>query len=145
MEGQKRVRKYGGDLDGIIGTWLPNSSQSPYGDAKSRQADREHAAYFTHNLDNAIRKARLRPISDRDKLGVPLECFSYGRILVDEVHEPIAPPAEWATGAIAKDQDDGGLRVRHSARRREGSDVALHPLAPAERRLCAARRRRASE
>ena len=68
--------------------WLPNSSQDPFGKSKARQEDRDVAALFTVRYNECLAKLRAKKFKEGDK-GVPLEWFTFERMIVDECHESL--------------------------------------------------------
>lgn len=70
------------------GVWIPGSSQDPYAGGKGNQVNRNESAYYTYVYNTAIKQLRKRTFKPTDK-GVPLEYFSWHRIIVDEIHESL--------------------------------------------------------
>jgi hypothetical protein len=73
-----------------IGTWVPNSSQDPYGKVGGNQAKRDINAEFTHHYTALLTKLRGKAFKTADK-GTPLEWVGWHRLVVDEVHEVLCP------------------------------------------------------
>ena len=117
----------GGDTETIIyGVWISNSSRDPFGKTKGRQEDREAAAAFSHSYARvALPALRARKFADGDT-GVPIEWFTWRRVIIDECHEPLCMGAD--------DADESAMSSKRSScavRELLGialPDVAARPL-----------------
>ena len=85
LEGRKQSRLIGSEPDILTGVWVPNSSQDPFGRSKARQEDRDVAAYFTVRYNECLKTLRAQKFKGSTK-GVPLEWFTFERMIVDECH-----------------------------------------------------------
>ena len=72
----------------IEGTWIRNMASGPIfhvgNDAKQKHRDEQ--AFYGHRYSEAIQKLRQKKFSATER-GVPLEWFTWNRIVVDECHE----------------------------------------------------------
>jgi hypothetical protein len=69
----------------IEGTWVRNMASGPeiYVGNKSNQQERDQMAYYSYTYASAIEKLRSQKFGESEK-GVPLEWFTWYRIVVDE-------------------------------------------------------------
>ena len=114
--------------------WVPNSSQDPFGKSKARQEDRDIAALFTVRYGEAVAKLRAKKFGAGDK-GVPLEWFTFERMIVDECHESLVLGEDDAErkGASAFMQEKAMQREKRKCAQREllgigQADVSKRPF-----------------
>ena len=124
----------GSEPDILTGVWVPNSSQDPFGKSKARQEDRDIAALFTVRYAEAVAKLRATTFKPSDK-GVPLEWFTFERMVVDECHESLVLGEDDAErkGASAFVQEKAMQREKRKCAQREllgigQPDVGRRPL-----------------
>lgn len=120
------------EVSGAAGTWIPASSQDPYGGANNglNQRRRNESARYTHVYLDAVHSIRTRSASKSDK-GLPLEYFEWERVFVDEIHESLCT----TKGEIDR-SNEGRADVFKEKNRRAGrellgiltKDPALRPL-----------------
>ncbi|CAJ1936311.1 unnamed protein product [Cylindrotheca closterium] len=74
----------------IEGTWVRNMSSGPeiYVGNKGKQKDRDSQAYYGHCYSEAIKKLREKKFAPSQR-GVPIEYFTWERIIIDECHETL--------------------------------------------------------
>ena len=139
---------------------MPNSSQDPYGKSRARQEDRDQAlffpeiardcprlpeitrdhrdqaALFSARYAAALEALRARRFGDKEK-GVPLEWFTWERLIVDECHESLVMGEEDADARAshlgAANAESRGQKEKRKCAQRELlgiglSDPALRPL-----------------
>ena len=92
MHAKHKVRQCGGEPDVLTGVVIPGHPAEPYAGVKGRQEDREAAALATKRYEDAIAAVRGADFGPTKK-GVPLEYFSWRRVVVDECHEPLCMSA----------------------------------------------------
>lgn len=75
----------------IEGTWIRNQSSGPdmYVGNKTDQRKREALAYYSHCYEKNIEHLRRRQDFTANDRGVPLEWFTFFRVVVDECHETL--------------------------------------------------------
>ena len=72
----------------IEGTWIRNMASGPslYVGNDAKQKHRDEQAFYGHRYSEAIKKLRQKKFGATER-GVPLEWFTWNRIVVDECHE----------------------------------------------------------
>ena len=93
----------------IEGTWVRNMASGPniYVGNDGKQWVRDEQAYYGHRYSQAIKKLRQKKFNASEK-GVPLEYFTWERVIVDECHESLV---------TANKQESEAKDFRHQARR----------------------------
>ena len=102
---RKQSRLIGNEPDILTGVWVPNSSQDPFGKSAARQEDRDVAALFTVRYSEALAKLRAMSFEGSDK-GVPIEWFTWERLIIDECHESLVLGQEDAERQAANETED---------------------------------------
>jgi hypothetical protein len=94
------------------GTWIRNQAPGPdiYVGNKGRQSDRDEQAYYGYCYSEAIGKLRNIDFPAKER-GVPLERFTWERIVIDECHETLVTGKHRETKA-----DDFKAQSRRGAR-----------------------------
>jgi len=79
----------------IEGTWVRNMASGPaiYVGNDSKQKHRDEQAFYGHRYSEAIKKLRQKKFGASER-GVPLEWFTWERIIVDECHECLVSTKE---------------------------------------------------
>ena len=114
-------------LESCVGTWIRNMASGPdiYVGNKGNQRTRDAQAYYGHCYSEAITKLRQKTFSPKDK-GVPIEYFTWERIVIDECHETLV------TGKRQETKDaDFKEKARRGAREFLGvatTDITKRPL-----------------
>lgn len=82
----------------IEGTWVRNMASGPaiYVGNNGKQKHRDEQAYYGHCYSEAIKKLRQKKFGESQR-GVPLEWFTWDRIVVDECHECLVSSAKQDT------------------------------------------------
>lgn len=111
----------------IEGTWVRNMSSGPmiYVGNNGKQRTRDEQAYYGHCYANAIKKLRAKKFQESQR-GVPLEYFTWERVVIDECHESLVTAHGKETTA-----DDFKQQARRGAREFLGVshlDVRSRPL-----------------
>lgn len=88
----------------IEGTWVRNMASGPaiYVGNDSRQKHRDEQAYYGHCYSGAIKELRQKKFGESER-GVPLEWFTWDRIVVDECHECLVSTSKQDTESKASD------------------------------------------
>jgi len=78
----------------IEGTWVRNMASGPaiYVGNDCRQKHRDEQAFYGHRYSEAIKELRQKNFGPSER-GVPLEWFTWDRIVVDECHECLVSTA----------------------------------------------------
>jgi len=113
----------------IEGTWVRNMASGPdiYVGNKGDQRKREAQAYYGHCYSEAIMKLREKRFRPEDR-AIPLEYFTWERIVIDECHETLV------TGKSHEAKADFKDKARRGAREFLGvsqTDVSKRPLVAA--------------
>mmetsp|Transcript_26349 Transcript_26349/g.39929 ORF Transcript_26349/g.39929 Transcript_26349/m.39929 type:complete len:680 (+) Transcript_26349:2845-4884(+) len=111
----------------IEGTWVRNMASGPeiYVGNKGNQRTRDEQAYYGHCYSEAIKTLRKKTF-DSSERGVPLEYFTWERIVIDECHETLVTGKQQETDAA-----DFKAPARRGAREFLGvsqTDAASRPL-----------------
>ena len=95
----------------IEGRWVRNMSSGPeiYVGNKGNQKYRDSQAYYGHCYAEAIFKLRKQKFSKHER-GVPLEYFTWERIVIDECHETLVTNKGYETQAEFKETARRGAR-----------------------------------
>jgi hypothetical protein len=95
----------------IEGRWVRNMSSGPeiYVGNKGKQKYRDSQAYYGHCYAEAIFKLRQQNFG-RHERGVPLEYFTWERIVIDECHETLVTNKGYETQAEFKETARRGAR-----------------------------------
>ena len=95
----------------IEGRWVRNMSSGPeiYVGNKGNQKYRDSQAYYGHCYAEAIFKLRQQKFGKHDR-GVPLEYFTWERIVIDECHETLVTNKGYETRAEFKETARRGAR-----------------------------------
>ena len=95
----------------IEGTWVRNMASGPaiYVGNDCRQKHRDEQAFYGHRYSEAITKLRQKSFGASER-GVPLEWFTWERIIVDECHECLVSTAR-------QDQESKASEFKAQARR----------------------------
>ncbi|KAL7543053.1 hypothetical protein ACHAXR_012745 [Thalassiosira sp. AJA248-18] len=95
----------------IEGTWVRNMASGPaiYVGNNSKQKHRDEQAFYGHRYSEAITKLRQKKFDESER-GVPLEWFTWDRIVVDECHECLVSSAK-------QDQESKASDFKAQARR----------------------------
>jgi len=114
----------------IEGTWVRNMASGPqiYVGNDSKQKQRDEQAFYGHRYSEAIKKLRSKKFSSSER-GVPLEYFTWDRIVVDECHECLVSTKSVDTENKAKSDFSG--QARRGAREFLGvgcTDSSSRPL-----------------
>eukprot|EP00584_Thalassiosira_punctigera_P025640 CAMPEP_0172555300 /NCGR_PEP_ID=MMETSP1067-20121228/58342_1 /TAXON_ID=265564 ORGANISM="Thalassiosira punctigera, Strain Tpunct2005C2" /NCGR_SAMPLE_ID=MMETSP1067 /ASSEMBLY_ACC=CAM_ASM_000444 /LENGTH=2498 /DNA_ID=CAMNT_0013343815 /DNA_START=188 /DNA_END=7684 /DNA_ORIENTATION=+ len=88
----------------IEGTWVRNMASGPaiYVGNDAKQKHRDEQAFYGHQYSKAIEKLRKKKF-DPSQRGVPLEWFTWNRIVVDECHECLVSSAKQDTESRASE------------------------------------------
>ena len=113
----------------IEGTWVRNMASGPaiYVGNNAKQKHRDEQAFYGHRYSEAIKKLRRKEFDGSDR-GVPLEWFTWNRIVVDECHESLVSSAKQDVESKASDFK---AQARRGAREFLGvgcTDSSLRPL-----------------
>lgn len=113
----------------IEGTWVRNMASGPaiYVGNNAKQKHRDEQAFYGHRYSEAIKKLRGKKFKESDR-GVPLEWFTWDRIVVDECHECLVSSAKQDTESRASDFKS---QARRGAREFLGvgcTDASSRPL-----------------
>uniref|UniRef100_A0A7S4I449 Helicase ATP-binding domain-containing protein n=1 Tax=Odontella aurita TaxID=265563 RepID=A0A7S4I449_9STRA len=111
----------------IEGTWVRNMASGPaiYVGNQGKQRTRDEQAYYGHCYSEAISKLRQKTFKPTEK-GVPLEYFTWERVVIDECHETLVTCKSQETDAA-----DFKAQARRGAREFLGvaqTDVTKRPL-----------------
>lgn len=111
----------------IEGTWVRNQASGPeiYVGNNGNQRYRDEQAYYGHCYSEAIAKLREKTFKASDR-GVPIEYFTWERVVVDECHESLVTGRKLETNAA-----DFKEKSRRGAREFLGvaqTDIAKRPL-----------------
>ena len=114
----------------IEGTWVRNMASGPaiYVGNDAKQKHRDEQAFYGHRYSEAIKKLRQKKFAASDR-GVPLEWFTWNRIVVDECHECLVSTHKQQTASNAT--DDFKSQARRGAREFLGvgcTDASSRPL-----------------
>jgi len=95
----------------IEGTWVRNMASGPaiYVGNDSKQKHRDEQAFYGHCYSEAIKKLRQKKFGESER-GVPLEWFTWDRIVVDECHECLVSTSK-------QDQESRASDFKAQARR----------------------------
>ncbi|KAL1514920.1 hypothetical protein AB1Y20_004000 [Prymnesium parvum] len=93
LRGRRQTRLIGSEPDVLTGVWVPNTSQDPFGKSAARQEDRDTAAFFTARYSGALEKLRAMEF-EGERTGVPIEWFTWERLIIDECHESLVMSQE---------------------------------------------------
>jgi hypothetical protein len=95
----------------IEGTWVRNMASGPaiYVGNDCRQKHRDEQAFYGHRYSEAITKLRRKSFGASER-GIPLEWFTWERIVVDECHECLVSTAR-------QDQESKASEFKSQARR----------------------------
>lgn len=95
----------------IEGRWVRNMSSGPeiYVGNKGNQKYRDSQAYYGHCYAEAIFKLRQQKFGAKER-GVPLEYFTWERIVIDECHETLVTNKGYETQAEFKETARRGAR-----------------------------------
>jgi hypothetical protein len=95
----------------IEGRWVRNMSSGPeiYVGNKGNQKYRDSQAYYGHCYAEAIYKLRQQNFGGKER-GVPLEYFTWERIVIDECHETLVTNRGHETQAEFKETARRGAR-----------------------------------
>ena len=95
----------------IEGRWVRNMSSGPeiYVGNKGNQKYRDNQAYYGHCYAEAICKLRQQKFGPKER-GVPLEYFTWERIVIDECHETLVTNKGYETQAEFKETARRGAR-----------------------------------
>lgn len=95
----------------IEGTWVRNMSSGPeiYVGNKGNQKYRDSQAYYGHRYQDAISKLRKKEFGAKTK-GVPLEYFTWERIIIDECHETLVTNKGYEAAVEFKETARRGAR-----------------------------------
>ena len=109
------------------GTWVRNMASGPeiYVGNNGKQRARDEQAYYGHCYSEAIKKLRAKTFGKLER-GVPLEYFTWERIVIDECHETLVTGKGQETDAA-----DFKARARRGAREFLGvaqTNLASRPL-----------------
>lgn len=109
------------------GTWIRNQAPGPdiYVGNKGRQSDRDEQAYYGYCYSEAIGKLRKKIFLASER-GVPLERFTWERIVIDECHETLVTGRQQESKA-----EDFKAQSRRGARELLGvsqTDPSKRPL-----------------
>ena len=115
----------------IEGTWVRNMSSGPqiYVGNDSKQKHRDEQAFYGHRYSEAIKKLRGKKFGASER-GVPLEWFTWDRIVVDECHECLVSTSKQDTES-SKQTKDFKAQDRRGAREFLGvgcTDAKSRPL-----------------
>ena len=111
----------------IEGTWVRNMASGPsiYVGNNGKQRVRDEQAYYGHCYSEAIKKLRQKKFDASDR-GVPLEYFTWERVIVDECHESLVTASKQESNA-----EDFKAQARRGAREFLGvshTDASSRPL-----------------
>eukprot|EP00934_Nitzschia_sp_Nitz4_P001526 Nitzschia sp. Nitz4//scaffold16_size188269//113894//121049//NITZ4_001800-RA/size188269-processed-gene-0.61-mRNA-1//1//CDS//3329538544//1526//frame0 len=111
----------------IEGTWVRNMASGPeiYVGNKGNQRTRDAQAFYGYRYAEAIKKLREQSFKPSDR-GVPLEYFTWERLIIDECHETLVTGKSHETKAA-----DFKEKARRGAREFLGvsqTDVSQRPL-----------------
>jgi len=111
----------------IEGTWVRNMASGPeiYVGNKGKQRSRDEQAYYGFCYSEAIMKLREKKF-DPSERGVPLEYFTWERIIIDECHETLVTGMQQESKAA-----DFKAQARRGAREFLGvaqTDISKRPL-----------------
>ena len=114
----------------IEGTWVRNMAPGPsvYVGNKGNQRTRDAQAYYSHCYSEAIIKLRQKTFGIKEK-GVPLEYFTWERIVIDECHETLVTGKKHESTS-----EDFKEKARRGAREFLGvsqTDIRKRPLVAA--------------
>jgi hypothetical protein len=114
----------------IEGTWVRNMSSGPeiYVGNRGNQRLRDAQAYYGHCYAQAISKLRQKSFSGSDR-GVPIEYFTWERVVIDECHETLV------TG---KKHETSDADFKENSRRGAREFLGVAETTPANRPLRAA-------
>mmetsp|Transcript_16535 Transcript_16535/g.18851 ORF Transcript_16535/g.18851 Transcript_16535/m.18851 type:complete len:2158 (+) Transcript_16535:163-6636(+) len=95
----------------IEGRWVRNMASGPeiYVGNKGNQKYRDNQAYYGYRYQDAISKLRQQHFEAKEK-GVPLEYFTWERIVIDECHETLVTNKGYETQAEFKETARRGAR-----------------------------------
>eukprot|EP00536_Pseudo-nitzschia_multiseries_P006390 jgi/Psemu1/192957/e_gw1.134.12.1 len=95
----------------IEGRWVRNMSSGPeiYVGNKGNQKHRDSQAYYGHCYAEAICKLRQKKFSVKER-GVPLEYYTWERIVIDECHETLVTNKGYEVQAEFKETARRGAR-----------------------------------
>lgn len=95
----------------IEGTWVRNMASGPaiYVGNDAKQKHRDEQAFYGHRYSEAIKRLRQKKFGGSER-GVPLEWFTWDRIVVDECHECLVSSAK-------QDQESKASDFKAQARR----------------------------
>ena len=114
------------EMNAARGVWIPATSADPYGGGNNplSQRRRDQSAYYTVAYQEAIDSIRAQAFAG-SKTGVPLEFFSWERIIVDEVHECLCTTKSELDSAreIAKEVDGTASGFFREKNRRAGREL----------------------
>ena len=111
----------------IEGTWIRNMASGPdiYVGNSGDQRKRDAQAYYGHCYSEAITKLRTKKIGPKER-GVPVEYFTWERLVIDECHETLVTGKKFETAAV-----DFKEKARRGAREFLGvaqTDISKRPL-----------------
>lgn len=114
----------------IEGTWVRNQQPGPtfYVGNDANQPQRDEQAFYGHRYSEAIKKLRSKKFNSSER-GVPLEYFTWDRIVVDECHECLVSTKRVDSQNTATSDFSG--QARRGAREFLGvgcTDSSLRPL-----------------
>mmetsp|Transcript_4107 Transcript_4107/g.5670 ORF Transcript_4107/g.5670 Transcript_4107/m.5670 type:complete len:1268 (-) Transcript_4107:118-3921(-) len=112
----------------IEGIWIPATSQDPYVGNKGNQRRRDVAAYYTHCYKTALLNLRSKAFKSSTR-GVPIEYFTWRRVIVDECHESLCT----ARGEVTAESKSNNFSERNRRGAREflgigHTDPKMRPL-----------------
>mmetsp|Transcript_27872 Transcript_27872/g.57771 ORF Transcript_27872/g.57771 Transcript_27872/m.57771 type:complete len:696 (+) Transcript_27872:50-2137(+) len=95
----------------IEGRWVRNMSSGPeiYVGNKGNQKYRDNQAYYGHCYAEAVQKLRQQKFGSKER-GIPLEYFTWERIVIDECHETLVTNKGYETQAEFKETARRGAR-----------------------------------
>lgn len=88
----------------IEGTWVRNMASGPaiYVGNNAKQKHRDEQAFYGHQYSEAIKKLRQKKFGESER-GIPLEWFTWDRIVVDECHECLVSTSKQDVESRASD------------------------------------------
>lgn len=116
----------------IEGTWVRNMASGPaiYVGNDAKQKHRDEQAFYGHRYSEAIKKLREKKFKETDR-GVPLEWFTWNRIVVDECHECLVSTSKQDVQSNKDTASEFKAQARRGAREFLGigcTDSSSRPL-----------------